>query len=130
MYSIKEISEITGLTYHTIRYYTDQNLIPDVIRDSNNNRLFGERSIKIFNCLRNLKNSGLTIKELKEFIDFGEQGDISIPERKEIMTRARKQMEEKMLEMQESLAYLKYKEDFYDKILRGEIPNRGIFKKE
>jgi DNA-binding transcriptional MerR regulator len=45
MYTIKEVSEKTGLTYHTIRYYTDEGLIPEVVRDKNNNRLFNERSI-------------------------------------------------------------------------------------
>lgn len=86
MYTIKKVAEMTGLTYHTIRYYTDEGLIPDVVRDKNNTRLFNDRSIRLFNCLRHLRNSGLSIKELKTFIDLGEQGDSTIPERKKLMT--------------------------------------------
>ena len=43
-YTVKQISEIMGMSEHTIRYYTDLNLLP-VKRDSANRRIFDEESI-------------------------------------------------------------------------------------
>lgn len=114
MYTIKEISEKTGLTYHTIRYYTDEGLIPEVIRDKNNNRIFNDRSIKIFNCLKHLKNSGLSIKDLKSFIDLGEQGNSTLPERKKLMTTRKEIMRQKIIDAEKSIEYLEYKEAIYE----------------
>lgn len=118
MYRIKDVSEKTGLTYHTIRYYTDEGLIPEVIRDKNNNRLFNDRSIRIFNCLKQLRNSGLSIKELKAFIDLGEKGDSTIPERKKLMRERKKIMRQKIIEAEKSIEYLEYKEAIYEQRMR------------
>lgn len=34
MYTVKEVSKQLGLTQHTIRYYTDKGLVPNVQRDT------------------------------------------------------------------------------------------------
>ena len=43
IYSMKEVSEITGLSYDTLKYYFNEGLIPDVKRDKNNYRIFDEK---------------------------------------------------------------------------------------
>lgn len=55
MYSVKETAEIVGLTEHTIRFYTDKGLVPNVTRDRNNNRLFDEESINWLTGVKYLK---------------------------------------------------------------------------
>ena len=40
-YTIKQVSAISGLTEHTLRYYTDQNMIP-CHRDGSNRRVFDD----------------------------------------------------------------------------------------
>jgi DNA-binding transcriptional MerR regulator len=42
MYTVKEVAQKTNLTVHTIRFYTDKGLIPNVQRNKNNARLFEE----------------------------------------------------------------------------------------
>lgn len=45
MYSVKEVAKLLDLTEHTVRYYTDKGLVPNIKRDKNNNRLFDDKSI-------------------------------------------------------------------------------------
>lgn len=44
MYTIDEISKLLDMSKHTIRYYTDLNLVPSLQRDKNGNRIFDEDS--------------------------------------------------------------------------------------
>ena len=60
-YTIKKISQITGLPASTLRYYDNQGLLPSLKRDNNNVRVFTDddiASIKLINCL---KRSGLSL---------------------------------------------------------------------
>jgi len=38
MYTVKEAAQITGLTQHAVRFYTDKGLVPSVQRNQNNIR--------------------------------------------------------------------------------------------
>nr|WP_319941496.1 MerR family transcriptional regulator [Metabacillus sediminilitoris] len=46
MYTVKEVAKLLELTDHTVRFYTDKGLVPNLKRDKNNNRLFDDDSIK------------------------------------------------------------------------------------
>ena len=48
LYTVKEVSEKTGLTPYTIRYYLKEGLLPNVERDSNGTRLFKESDLESF----------------------------------------------------------------------------------
>mgnify|MGYP004534467821 FL=1 len=65
IYSMKEISEITGLSYDTLKYYSNEGLIPDVKRDRNNYRIFDEKNIGWIKSLSCLKKCGMSNKEIK-----------------------------------------------------------------
>ncbi|CYU53543.1 MerR family DNA-binding transcriptional regulator [Streptococcus suis] len=45
MYSMKEASQLTGLTYDTIKFYCNKGLVPNVKRDKNNYRVFDQATI-------------------------------------------------------------------------------------
>jgi DNA-binding transcriptional MerR regulator len=78
-YTVKDVSEITGLTKHTIRYYDDQQLIPFVSRDGRNIRLFSDHDLDWLRMVHSLRISGLPISEVKHYIDMCLQGDDTIP---------------------------------------------------
>ncbi|MBQ7560610.1 MAG: MerR family transcriptional regulator [Synergistaceae bacterium] len=114
-YTIKEISQLTGLPASTLRYYDSQGLLPDLKRDNNNIRVFSDddvRSIKLINCL---KRSGLSIKDIKNFIDMLEQGDDALNERLEIFHKRRDILREELKNLQNVLDVIEYKCWFYEK---------------
>lgn len=119
MYSMKETCEKTNLTYQTLKYYCNEGLIPNVKRDKNNYRIFDDNDIGWINSLSCLKDCGMSIAEMKEYLNLCLQGEVSIPERKVILARKKEELKRKMQEIQKSLDYIEWKENFYDDVLTG-----------
>jgi Predicted transcriptional regulators len=98
MYTVKEVAQKINLTEHTIRFYTDKGLVPNIQRDKYNNRLFDEESLNWLIRVKYLKDCGMSIKDIKHFVDLYLEGDSSIPLRYEIILKykeiAREQLEE------------------------------------
>ena len=82
MYSMKETCNLVGLSYETLKFYCNKGLIPNVKRDENNYRIFDENNINWIKSLTCLKKCGLSIKEMKEYLDLCLQGKSSINKRK------------------------------------------------
>lgn len=118
-YSMKETCDLTNLSYDTLKYYCNEELIPNVKRDKNNYRIFSENDIKWINSLSCLKNCGMSIKEMKEYLDLCLKGEKSIPERKKVLNVKLKELENKKEKIQESINYINWKHKFYDDVLTG-----------
>ena len=119
MYTMKETCEKTGLSYETLKFYCNQGLIPNVERDSQNHRVFTDKNIAWINSLGCLKNCGMGIQEMKEYLALCLEGQSSIPQRKVILDRKKQELEAKLQQVQESLAYIAWKQSFYDDVLSG-----------
>lgn len=121
MYRMKEVSLKTGIPYETLKFYCNEGLIPNVRRDEHNYRIFDDTDIAWISSLSCLKKCGMSIQEMKEYIDLCLLGPSSIAERKNILARKRDDLEEKMKEVQESMNFIDYKQQLYDDILAGRI---------
>lgn len=119
MYTMKAACELTGLPYETLKFYCNQGLVPNVKRDAQNRRVFDDRDIAWINSLSCLKNCGMGIQEMKEYIDLCLLGPSSIPERKVILEEKRKELELELARVQASLDYIDWKQGFYDDVLAG-----------
>ncbi len=119
MYSMKETCEKVGLKYQTLKFYCNQGLIPNVKRDKNNYRVFDENNINWIKSLLCLKKCGMSIEEMKTYLNLCMKGESSIPERKIILDNKKKELEEKINEINDSLSYINWKQDFYNDVLSG-----------
>ena len=119
MYTMKQACEQTGLSYETLKFYCNQGLVPNVKRDSQNRRVFDDRDIAWINSLNCLKNCNMGIAEMKEYLQLCLQGQGTIPERKVILERKRRELELERQRIQDSIAYIDWKQGFYDDILSG-----------
>lgn len=70
MYSMKEACKLTGLHYETLKYYCNEGLIPNIMRDERNYRLFSDDNINWIKSLICIRKCGMGIKELKEYNDL------------------------------------------------------------
>ena len=70
MFTMKQACEQTQLPYETLKFYCNQGLVPNVKRDKNNRRIFDERDISWIKSLNCLKNCGMSISEMKEYINL------------------------------------------------------------
>jgi len=116
---MKQACEQTGLSYETLKFYCNQGLVPNVKRDSQNRRVFSDKDIAWINSLSCLKNCNMGIAEMKEYLQLCLQGQGTIPERKVILERKRRELELERQRIQDSIAYIDWKQGFYDDILSG-----------
>ena len=118
-YSVKEIAEITGLSEHTIRFYTDKELLP-CQRDSKNRRIFTDESINWFRGIQCLRGCGVSIEDIKVYSDLCLSDDPdALQKRYEFMCRQRQLAYDRLKEAQELVAYMERKVSHYEDILAG-----------
>ena len=121
MYTMKDVCRETGMTYEALKFYCNEGLVPNVKRDANNHRVFDDRDVAWIKSLTCLKNCGMSIQEMKVYIDLCLKGESSIPERKQILAQKRKDILKRMSELQASIDYIDWKQGFYDDVLSGKI---------
>lgn len=119
LYSMKETCEKTGLTYDALKFYCNEGLIPNVKRNKSNYRVFNDNDINWIKSLSCLKNCGMSIVEMKKYLDLCLKGEPTIPERKVILDAKLRELEHKKQEIQDSIDYIHWKHQFYDDVLSG-----------
>ncbi len=122
MYTMKQVCEETNMTYQALKYYCNEGLVPNVKRDANNRRVFDERDLKWIKDLVCLKKCGMSIQEMKEYLDLCLQGESSIPQRKEMLAKKQEALRASIQELEDSVAYIDWKQNFYDEVLSGKRP--------
>ena len=122
MYSMKDVCRETGMTYEALKFYCNEGLIPNVKRDANNHRVFDDRDVAWIKSLTCLKNCGMSIQEMKEYLDLCLEGESTIPQRKEMLTKKQKALRSAIQELENSVAYIDWKQNFYDEVLSGKRP--------
>lgn len=125
MYTMKDVCKMTNMPYETLKFYCNEGLVPNVKRNENNYRVFDDRTVEWIKSLTCLKNCGMSIQEMKEYIDLCFKGKASIPERKEILARKKKNLLAKMTELQNSIDYIDKKQNFYDDVMSGKTEYRS-----
>jgi len=129
---VKEVAQLLELTEHTIRYYTDKGLVPSVQRDKNNNRLFDDESINWLTGVKYLKQCGMSVKDIKTYVDLCLEGDATIEERYEIILKQKEIALQRLEEAKRTAEYMEEKAKHYLDIINHVIPddtNPGKWKK-
>ena len=99
LYSMKEVCNKTNLSYDTLKYYCNEGLIPNVKRDKNNYWIFNDQDIAWIDSLSCLKKCGMSIKEIKEYLELCLIGESSIPKRQELLAIKLVDLEKKKKEI-------------------------------
>ena len=73
-YSIGQVSKITGLSAKTIRFYEEKGLITSAKREKNGYRYFEEKDLDEIKIIRNTRDLGLPLSEIKKLIVGCENG--------------------------------------------------------
>ena len=113
-YTIKDMSELTGLPASTLRYYDKQGLLPNLKRDGNNIRIFTEEDYGQLRIIECLKRSGLSIKDIKDFIDMAGK-DGALTGRLEIFRKRREILRHELEDLKGVLDVIEYKCWYYEK---------------
>lgn len=119
LYTMKETCTQVEMNYEALKFYCREGLVPNVKRDQNNFRLFDERDIAWIRGVQCLRRCGMSIREIKQYMEYCLQGQKTIPERKEMLEQTRQQLTEKIKVLQDNLKYIESKQQYYDDVLAG-----------
>lgn len=124
--TISEVSRKYGLTADTLRYYERIGLIPPVHKNSSGNRDFTEEDCNWVEFIKCMRNSGLSIEALIDYVAMFQKGNSTIKARKHLLMEQRDLLAERIEEMQATLKRLDKKIDGYeDHVLIKEQELRG-----
>lgn len=113
-YTIKEASALTGIPATTLRYYDKEGLLPFIKRRESGYRLFSEGDIMMLRVIECLKKTGMSIKDIRQFSDWVQQGDDTLHQRYEMFLERRRIAEAQMEELQKTLDLIDHKCRYYE----------------
>lgn len=80
-YTIKQVAEKTQLSAHVLRYYEKEGLLAHVNRSQSGIRHYTEDDLEWLGLICCLKNTGMSIKQIKAFVDLSAQGKKTLKQR-------------------------------------------------
>ena len=126
MYSIKDVSEKTGLSAHTLRYYEREGLLSGVERSPGGFRQYTDADLEALWLICCLKNTGMSLQEITRFVTLAREGDRTLKQRLELLQAHRDDVIARMEEMQQYLDKVNWKISFYnEKLLEYEKRNEA-----
>jgi DNA-binding transcriptional MerR regulator len=112
-FSIKQVSEKTNLAPHVLRYYESEGLLPSVGRSRKGIRRYSEDDLEWLGLVCCLKNTGMSIKQIKNFVELSIQGDSTLRHRCEMLKEHKAMVENQIVEMQRHLEKVTCKIDYF-----------------
>lgn len=127
MYTIGQVSKISGLPISTLRYYDRQGLFPGLGRTSGIRR-FSDRDLEALRIIECLKRSGLELKDIKQFMDWCAEGAATYSQRKALFEKQRETVEAEIAHLGKVLDMLRFKCWYYEQAIQdgNESRVRGL----
>ena len=119
MYSIHEVSEKTGLSAHTLRYYEKEGVLRGVDRSQGGFRQYTDDDLESLGLVCCLKNTGMSIQEIARFMELTHEGEHTLQERMDLLREHRERVLERIEEMQKHLDKVTWKLNFFSEKLRA-----------
>ena len=117
--TIAEVSKKYNLTPDTLRYYERIGLLTNVPRTSNGIRNYDEKSCKRIEFIKCMRNAGVEIEILIEYMSLLENGKSTVNARKKLLEEQREKLQEKQKNITETLERLNFKIKLYNEIEEG-----------
>ncbi len=116
-YTVKQVADLYGVSTHTIRFYDNAGLFPDVERGENGERLFSKEQLDWLNIVMCLRKTGLPIAGIRHYIELCEKGDCTLEERYQIILSQKERAKHELEECKSKLDVLEHKEKWYLQML-------------
>ncbi|WEV50902.1 MerR family transcriptional regulator [Lactobacillus sp. ESL0731] len=125
-YTIKDFSAMFSLAPSTLRYYEDEGLIKPH-RLINQQRYYTDDDVNWMRFLLHLKNTGMSISDLKKYVAWRAQGEQTIPQRLQLLKQTRAKFLEQIKQQQHHLQILNDKIAWYEGKTNGKIADSENF---
>lgn len=114
LYTVGEAAKILGVAPSTLRYYDKEGLLPFVERSDGGMRVFADKDFSWLRLVECLKKSGLSIKDIKSYLDMTIKGDETIEDRLMLLRHQKEKVERQMEALWQTLDTLNYKCWYYE----------------
>ncbi|GLB31423.1 MerR family transcriptional regulator [Lacrimispora amygdalina] len=114
--TIGKLSEKTGISTYTLRYYEKKGLIK-VSRDAAGRRVFDEADVEWIRFIQRLKDTGMLLRDIKRYSKLRYQGDSTIEERMKILEEHRKYVSAEQEKWENNMKHLNEKIKIYRKMI-------------
>lgn len=111
--TISEVSKKYDISTDTLRYYERIGLLPHVTRTKSGLRDYDENSCKSVEFIKCMRNAGLPIEALIEYMTLFKEGDSTAEARMAILIEQREALINRIEEMQSTLSRLDRKIEMY-----------------
>lgn len=115
--NIKKVSEQTGVSADTIRYYERIGLLPRVRRNKSGIREFSEQDIATLEFIRCFRRAGMSVESLIEYMNLVEQGEGTEEARMHLLQEQRDKLDARIDELLATRNRMDYKIKNYQNIL-------------
>ena len=115
--NIKKVSEQTGVSADTIRYYERIGLLPRVRRKKSGIRDFSEQDIATLEFIRCFRRAGMSVESLIEYMNLVEQGEGTEEARMHLLQEQRDKLDARIDELLATRNRMDYKIKNYQNIL-------------
>ncbi len=114
MYTVGEMAKMLGVPASTLRYYDKEGLLPFVERSAGGIRMFRESDLEWLRVIGCMKKAGMSLRDIRQYMELVIQGDATIDARLEMFRRQRKTLETQMAELQHTMDMVDYKCWYYE----------------
>ena len=107
-WDIATTADRLGVSAHTLRYYERIGLVR-VERDPSGRRRYDAAAVRRLVFLTRMRTSGMTIRDLRRYVDMVEAGRDTVPKRLAMLTEHRDGLRARIDELRLALAATEYK---------------------
>ena len=114
VYTVGEMAKRLGVPASTLRYYDKEGLLPFVERSSGGIRMFQDSDFEWLQVIGCMKKAGMSIRDIRRYIEMALQGDDTIDLRLEMFRHQREVLQRQMAELQHTMEMVEYKCWYYE----------------
>ncbi len=114
IYTVGEMASLLGVPASTLRYYDKEGLLPFVERSGSGIRMFRDSDIQWLKIIGCMKKAGMSIKDIRQYIEMARAGDDTIEMRLDMFEKQREILKSRIKELQHTLEIVEYKCWYYE----------------
>ncbi len=107
--TISEVSEKFGITQDTLRYYEKAGIIPRIARTPGGARDYQPEDLGWIEHVVCLRNAGMPVESLVEYLRLSQQGDDTFSERLELLKEQKENLKMQQRKLQDAMDRLDFK---------------------
>ncbi|MBW1606066.1 MerR family transcriptional regulator [Lactobacillus sp. Sy-1] len=119
MLTVKKVAQQLQISEYTVRYYTNLGLVPNVKRNAQNERIFDESSLEWLRGCKMLRSTGMSIKQIKRYVDLCKVGIESVDERYAIMKNEQQRAIQRLKDAEQNLQFVNAKVNVYEQAIHN-----------